>query len=428
MATGQDTSNDHPIFNSTINPSGLGLGKEVTIKNKTYFPSFYGNAIHCFDWSSQNACPGWTSPIPSPVSNPLDYALSVDDAGCIWALGDKNKLWSLDPITRVSPCNVGEFSNSVDKSCPENNWVNFNVSGITPSDYVKLEVQFKDSSGQLVGGPFDLLNSGSSVSINLNTTAFNSVSPLEYEVTATFASNVTAYTTTPVITINDNYTGWVVACEIPPDLSCVDGTQPPCPVELPPPDFCCTPWTKSALESTFQAITNVGLNSNYTLQYNSNATIDNQINKYVALLQAFNPAIASMEVDFDLREHGNASTPSVGFGSPVPSATQTITWPPGIPPSFWNGFPLKVETWYGIHTKVRIVNNNGATVNVLNRDCEAPKLFYRIQVRITGRFNRAPSQAVLQISDGNSILKTVLVQINRGVRETFNNSVAPHRK
>ncbi len=422
LADGSDASANHAIFDTKMNPSNLGLGKEVTIGSKTYFPTFYGNAIHCFDWKSQDVCSGWSTPKQSPSPNPRDYALSVDDAGCIWALGDEDVLWSLDPLTQNDPCNVGQFFNTVEKSCPESNWVNFNVSGITPSNYDSLEVRIKNSSGVWVTR--DLLNSAS---INLNTTAFKNVSPLEYEVIATFASGVTAYTTTPVITINDNYKGRVVACKIPPPLLCSDGTLPPC-ITLPPIDFCCTPWTKSALESTFQAIPkSVGLNADYTLQYNSNVNVDNQINKYVALLQAFNPAIVSMKVDFDLREHGQSSLPAAGSGNLVPA--QTISWPSGVPSmSFWNGFPLKVGTWYGIHTKIRITNDSGTTVNILDKDCVEPKLFYKQQLISFRNSRRAPKQAVLLISDGKSILKTVPLQIKRDVRKKPSNPAFPSRR
>jgi hypothetical protein len=407
LQDGADTSLDHNNFNSAISPSGFGLGVEVTIGNKTYFPAYVGSQIFCYDWASETACSGF--PVRSGVSFPQDYALEVDDAGCMWALGDNSKLWSLDPITRVSPCNIGKISNVVAKSCSSADWMNFEVSGITASDYESLEVRIKDSNGEWI--TFNLLDPANSP-IRLDGASFISATSLEYEVEAAFASGVTEYTTTPVITITDN---------LPEGSECV-----PDPDESF--DFCCTPWTKSALENSFQIITEPGggLNANFTFEYQGNATTDTQIDAYVNYIKTIKPTIDNLGVDFELKDHGSGDLPSSGNGTAITGliqpGIQTVTWPSGAPASnFWDGFPMKVNHWYGVHSKVKIVNNAGVELNILDQECKDPDLFVRIQVISSGfaiaedsnsrALDRTSSetldQAIMQISDGEAIVKSI---------------------
>jgi hypothetical protein len=103
------------------------------------------------------------------------------------------------------------FDNVVEKSCSSAEWLDFDVDNITTSDYESLELRIKDSSGTWI--PYDLLNPGI-LPITLNTPAFTSVNPLEYNVMATLASGITAFTTTPVITISDNDTPKGSICPI----------------------------------------------------------------------------------------------------------------------------------------------------------------------------------------------------------------------
>ncbi len=415
LSNGSDTSFAHFSFNTAISTKNTnGLGGEVTIANKTYFPSWAGNIIHCYDWNTQTTCAGFTSAglksgLDSDIPNPRDYALSVDDAGCMWALGDESQLWSLDPIALVSPCNVGKFSNIVAKSCSSADWMDFEVDGITASDYERLEVRIKDSNGDWI--IFDLLDPANSP-IRLDAASFRNATSLEYEVEAAFAGGVTEYTTTPVITITDN---------LPEGSECV-----PDPDESF--DFCCTPWTKNALENSFQIITEPGggLNANFTFEYQGNATTDTQIDAYVNYLKTIKPTIDNLSVDFELKDHGGGDLPSSDNGTAITGliqpGIQTVTWPSGAPASnFWDGFPMKVNHWYGIHSKVKIVNNAGVELNILDQECKDPDLFVRIQVISSGFAIAKDSdsraldrtsietldQAIMQISDGKAIVKSI---------------------
>jgi hypothetical protein len=178
-----------------------GLGGEVHIGSRSYFPSWLGESIFCYDFAISAVCSGWTSSgmtTPVAVSPARNYALSVDGSGCMWALGDNNKLWSLDPITRVAPCNRGKFAATATHKCDVRTWQEFKISGITASDYDTLEVRIKDKNG--IWQTFTY-SGGATFSIPLTGAAFNPLSPLEFEVVAYFASGVTTYHTQPVITI-----------------------------------------------------------------------------------------------------------------------------------------------------------------------------------------------------------------------------------
>jgi hypothetical protein len=235
---------------------------------------------------------------------------------------------------------------------------------------------------------------------------------LEYEVEAAFASGVTEYTTTPVITITDN---------LSEGSECV-----PDPSESF--DFCCTPWTKSALENSFQIITESGggLNANFSFEYQGNATTDTQVDAYVNYLKTIKPTIDNLSVDFELMDHGGGDLPSSGNGTLISGliqpGVQTVIWPSGAPTTdFWAGFPMKVNHWYGVHSKVKILDNAGVEMNILDEECKDPDLFIRIQVINSGfaiaedRDRRALDQAsnetlnqtIMQISDGQAIIKSI---------------------
>ncbi|MCH8172538.1 MAG: DUF11 domain-containing protein [Proteobacteria bacterium] len=74
------------------------------------------------------------------------------------------------------------------------------MSDITEADYATLVVRIWDGSSWV---DYDLLN-GNSTTIDLSTSQFAGMNPLEYEVDVTFADGVSEYTTTPIINISNN--------------------------------------------------------------------------------------------------------------------------------------------------------------------------------------------------------------------------------
>jgi|GEM_PF-6470983 len=184
LVTGQNTSSAH-IDVAASASLRLGLGKEVTLDTKSYFPSWASDEIHCFDWAINSACAN--SPYGSQGlvgSNPEDYALSVDDARCVWALGDKNKLWSLDPITATSPCTVNRHVGVAAKTCSAGTWMNVAVSNLVVTEYESYILHVTDANGTVVD--FDLL----SIS-NVDLSQFGGQANLSYSTSASLANGVT---------------------------------------------------------------------------------------------------------------------------------------------------------------------------------------------------------------------------------------------
>jgi hypothetical protein len=185
-------------------------------------------------------------------------------------------------------------------------------------------------------------------------------------------------------------------------------------------NFCCTPWTKNALESSFQIITEPGggLNADFTFEYQGNATTNTQIDAYVNYLKTIKPTIDNLTVDFELKDYGGDDLPSSGGGTPIPGliqpGVQSVTWPSGVPStSFWDGFPMQVNHWYGIHSRVNIIDNEGVALDILDEECKDPDLFVRIQVINSrsaiaeDRNSRTLGRAIMQISDGKVIIKSI---------------------
>ena len=196
--------------------ASFGLGREASVGTKSYFPSWAGNLIHCWNWSTQQACAnganGW---IPSSISGfPFthDYAAAVDKFGCTWFNGDARRLWSLDPTGTSSPCN---YINYVDtaaspESCSGNAggaWTDINVNNITTSDFALLKLYLLDATGNVLNGGgngVDLLTASSNgiYSFSLNTAPYNAMADITYRLEASFAQSISAYTTTPAVQIN----------------------------------------------------------------------------------------------------------------------------------------------------------------------------------------------------------------------------------
>ena len=194
LTDGSDTSNMQADVVSGA-PLFLGLGKEVTVDTRTFFPSWAQNSVFCFDWSTQSSCAGFTPSI-IPLQAASLYGFEKDVANCIWAFGHNNRLWSLDPISLATPCRRGGFEEIAQKQCPAATWHDFVVTQVTTADYASLEVDIKDTSGSWI--TYDLL---ASASINLQGNAFLGAGSIEYRIRAVYATGVSALSTNPVITI-----------------------------------------------------------------------------------------------------------------------------------------------------------------------------------------------------------------------------------
>ncbi len=181
--------------------SALGLGKEVTTSPRTYFPVMFGNMIICKNWDG-GPC------LSPPALGSHDYGLALDLAGCMWAYGHDNKLWSFNPPNGDSPCLRNGFANVV--TCPSDtggSWDTFAVSGITASDFVDLSLELQDKDG--VWWPYNLL---SAASVDISADLFNPLQELNFRISFSPAIGVSTFTTVPVIDVQYDQSSPPVMC------------------------------------------------------------------------------------------------------------------------------------------------------------------------------------------------------------------------
>lgn len=195
---------------------GTGLGPEVTIGTRSYFPDFMYQAgsfnpgrVLCWDWSTGSQCvPTWeykSWPNPPTMGNPRDYSVNVDDKGCIWVLGDNGPaMWYFDPAKptdikgTAQKCENREGSQEFVfqpwKYCSGPKpflWLKLEIANASLSDFTKLEVKIKDSSNSVIF-THDFVASGS-LTVNLppNVQSQTNGQPLKVELNYILASNST---------------------------------------------------------------------------------------------------------------------------------------------------------------------------------------------------------------------------------------------
>lgn len=200
LSNGQDENTLPDVLNGAVVSSGVG--REVTYGTKTYFPQWLQSTLHCFDWSIAASCgapfPWNSNGAPLASSNPMDYTLNIDNSNCIWALGDRNQLYSLSPITNTAPCNTGSLADMASVQCDMANWYELNVNNITTSDYVSLTIEILDNTS--TWNSYDLLANST---VNLQGANYTSLTQLNYKVVAQYSTGVNSFTTPPpVLTIS----------------------------------------------------------------------------------------------------------------------------------------------------------------------------------------------------------------------------------
>ncbi len=193
----------------------------------------------------------------------------------------------------------------------------------------------------------------------------------------------------------------------------------------PLPNLCCTPWTERKLETSFVSVPGPnGLNDNFSLGYNDLATTNTQMQAYINYVNAVYPQAYSVRVSFILKDFGAASTVTTG-GNVVPVATSgppvsalnpsnpvEREWIVGgtgpVGPAFWMApHQLQVNHWYQIQTTVSLRTNTGVKLGLLEAECLTQSRIYRVSTFGGRGINGG---AILEISDGKSIIKTVPVR------------------
>lgn len=276
LLTGGDSSGNptNSAFSSAMSAhTGLfsvgyhGLGGEQVIGDQTFFPTYFQGKVFCYDWSIQDFCsttsPFTAFPLVSP-SNPQDYSVTKDDANCLWAFGNLNQLWSVDPVTRLSPCHRGSLTRIVRKDC-ESSWHDIYVENIASEDYDSLTLRVKNNQGVWI--EFDLLTDSSP---SLSHPQFQYLSELEYEIVAVYAQGFDGYSDgAPVV-----------------EVRTIDGNE--C--------ICCPPWNQAQMESIFgfKDLTQ----TQYNFTYTSSSLLDTQMEGWLAYAQSLMPNVESVAIGF----------------------------------------------------------------------------------------------------------------------------------
>ncbi|MGC8870845.1 MAG: hypothetical protein ACP5PT_07140, partial [Brevinematia bacterium] len=163
LASGNTSS--PPVLFSSINLN-YSLSPEVKIGNRTYFADIWyapKGRVLCWDWSTASPCaPTWE--YKSWTNNPRDYAINVDDKGCIWILGDNApSMWFFDPnkptdkqgIAQKCGGNDGTFNTTFQPwnycSGPKPFiWLQLQIANANVSDFSQLLVIVKDASNNTI--------------------------------------------------------------------------------------------------------------------------------------------------------------------------------------------------------------------------------------------------------------------------------------
>ena len=279
LSNGDDTSLIHAQLNTIMAPFPLtnGFGGEVYLEGKTYFPDWLNSRIFCVDWSGPSLCTGF--PLNSPTFT-REYAMTKDDANCIWALGHESELWSLDPYTRSVPCNRGSFTQIVMKEGCDTSWHDIFIDDIDPSDYSSLIIRVKNNQGVWV--EFDVLPPNNQIS--LSDPQFQNMNTLEYQVEAVFASGVDNYTQVPQVNVRTIDSDDCGPSE--PTSGCPD-----C-------ELCCPPWSESQFAKIFEDEGIPGVDFKFRIDLGYDPSVSSLMQNYTNYAAGLDPNVTSVGVIF----------------------------------------------------------------------------------------------------------------------------------
>lgn len=145
---------------------------------------------------------------------------------------------------------------------------------------------------------------------------------------------------------------------------------------------CCPPWSSTKVASVLKYQGTGGIGAPYTLRFQSNPTVDNPLRAYVGYLNAVNPGITSINIQFSLWDAGILGNPSTA-PTLIPGTTFTETWTsnsgavPALPPFFPSGV-MQVNHWYTVRT-VTTLNNS---ISFFPDSCARVNISVRLQLQL----------------------------------------------
>lgn len=156
---------------------------------------------------------------------------------------------------------------------------------------------------------------------------------------------------------------------------------------------CCPPWNAGKLAERMFYVGSGGIGANYTLNFQTDATLNSQMQTYIEYLHATNPAITAITIHFLLYDQGTGSVPMTfpngsspgNNGTPVSgnfyrtwadNGASPINTPINPTPPFFPGFPMQVGTWYMVHTGIYLEGGQ----KFFPDDCAENDIFVIIKV------------------------------------------------
>jgi hypothetical protein len=163
----------------------------------------------------------------------------------------------------------------------------------------------------------------------------------------------------------------------------VDGTNNDCTLPVNP---CCPPWNRDRLAEMIFYQGSGSIAAPYTLHFQPTATFKSQMQAYIDYLQAINPSIQAITIDWRLHDQGTGNTPTTGLGPQV-DVTAYTTWTQGGNGSYATTgdanffsiptpFPLVIGTWYLVHTGIYLENGQV----FFGDGCAVNEIYVRVQV------------------------------------------------
>lgn len=136
------------------------------------------------------------------------------------------------------------------------------------------------------------------------------------------------------------------------------------------PSACCPPFNEAGIPDLLHPQFQGGAMGPFTLAYTPSSTLDTQMEAYTAYIHALYPGITQLSVKWQIADLGTGATHS--WSGPAAAAPQLLNWSAttASPGSFWTGYPLQPNHWYGVRTDITHNGRNqeapwleGCTVN-----------------------------------------------------------------
>ncbi|MDB5069054.1 MAG: hypothetical protein JWM87_165 [Candidatus Eremiobacteraeota bacterium] len=228
-----------------------------------------------------------------------------------------------------------------------------------------------------------------------------------YVQNATFTANSVVVPFAPTANGVDWYPGEYIIVTL--KFACKsDATPTPAPTVSPttaPFDPCCPPWNSTALQNSMVYQGSGPISGPYTLKFQPSAATNSQILAYLNYLHAINPAITSINIQFQLWSGNNGSV----FGPPATQVgtnqSATWIWPSTFPAPnlFFASNAMIPNMWYRIQTQISLNGNLNGHFTYFGDKCAFNYVDVRIQV--------SPSARVLQtrFPDGRTLERRINV-------------------